>query len=132
MHNHAFHTCRFKLEHALGLTRSHHLIGCLVCYVYPVDIKTIVFKSYHLDRIVYNGQRPQPEEVHLEQSQLLKRRHRILSDGRIIVERKRHIARHGVSCYNNTRRMGRGMSRHTLNLHRCINQTLYLVAAFIQ
>ena len=121
-HADARHSSRFHLEHARRSSLRQHLH----------DLRVVVRDSGHGkvrlrfadvgDRVVDDRNVPQTEEVHLEKAELLESRHGVLRDGCLVVCRKRHVVVDWKSRNDNARRVGRGVARHALERHGCIDE----------
>ena len=81
----------FKLEYTAGLSLREHLIGRVVLQRDFIQAERRIHLLHHLFGIRQNSQISQTEEVHLEQSQLLQRRHDKLRDHVAVVCRERDI-----------------------------------------
>ena len=79
------------MEYALGLTGAEHIEYLSVLHVDIFYAERRVGVTDSFLRIADNGQGSQAEEVHLEQTKLLKSGHCELSHYRFIIAREGHI-----------------------------------------
>ena len=131
-HEHASHARGFKLEHALGSAGREHSEHFFILIVYSVlgEIRNALL--YAALCVVDNRQSAQTEKIYLEQSELLEGGHGELRDNGLVVSRKRHIALNRVARYDNARRMGGGVARHTLDLAREVNEPADILVVFVE
>ena len=121
-HADACHASRFHLEHARRSSLRQHLH----------DLRVVVRDSGHGkvrlrfadvgNCVVDDCNVPQAEKVHLEKAEFLESRHGVLRDGCLVVRCKRHVVVDWKSRNDNARRVGRGVARHALERHGCIDE----------
>ena len=87
---------RLELEDARRPPRAQHAIGVGVVQVDLVQIRPLAGAALDVvERIADDGERRQPEEVHLQHARLLEAVHVVLrDDDRLIVAGARTLARH--------------------------------------
>ena len=126
---HVSHAGGFKLEHALSQPLREHIEDAAVVGRYLIHRKIRIMALHHLFGVAYDGQRAQPQKIHLQQSQLLDGGHRELRDYRLVVFEHRHIAVHRFAGDHDAGGVGGGMARHTLELARHLDELVYLRVA---
>ena len=131
LHDDTAHTGGFKLEHALCRTARDHFkhVRVVIRRVFHLKARR-VFRN-HLLGVVDNREVAQAEKVHLEQTELLDGRHRVLRDGRIVVHAQRHVIDDRAVCDDNTGGVRRRVARHALNFACHIEELVHLFVAFI-
>ena len=86
------HASAFQLEDPLCVSFGNHVIDRRIIVIHrsEVYLHTMVL-LYHFKSVPYYRQVPEPQEVHLEQSQLLYRRHVELRGKPFVRKVKRHV-----------------------------------------
>ena len=122
----AGHAGGLHLEHAAGFALGQHIEGGLVVHgnVRQAEIRVVLLDHFH--RVVQHRQVPQAQKVHFQQAQLLQSRHHILAYYRVVVPRQRYIFVYRQLCDDHARRVGRGVPRHSLQCHGCVDELLDL------
>ena len=121
--DHVAHARGLELEDADALPLGEHREGVGIVERDAVRAKAGTAFGGLLLGIADDRQRAQAEEVHLEQPELLKRRHRELGDRhRLLRLVERHVAVHRVAGDDDARRVGRGVAGHPLDLARHVEQ----------
>ena len=108
----ARHAARFELKDTGGASRCQHLVGSSVIFRNTSKCKVFILFTDHLDCVIQNGEVAQAKEVHFKKAKLLKRRHHVLADDRIVVSRQRHIVDDRTLRDDHACRVRRGVARH--------------------
>ena len=118
----AGHARAFHLEHAFRIAPADHLIDFRIV---QRDILRSHVRSgfpHHIQRVPDHRQRPQAQEVHLQQAQPLDRSHGILGGDYLVVPLQRHEFHHGFPGNQHARRVGGRVPRHPLQGHCRVDQ----------
>ena len=121
----------FQLKYAHGRAFSEHFIGRGVAHVQLFDGEIRRVAADHLLRVRDDREVAQTEKVHFEQTQLLDRDHRELRYHLVAVARERNIGIDRVFGDDDAGGVGRGVSRHALELARRVDQLAHLRRAVI-
>ena len=127
------HPFGFELEHADRVARFHQLVDRRIVELEQREVDRHATPFEQIGRLLEHRQRLETEKVELDQPARLDMLHVELGHrhvrARIAVERdqlrQRPVADH------HARRMGRGIAREALELHRQIDQPLYLVVVLV-
>ena len=109
----AGHARTFHLEDAHGLTGREHLEDRRVVLGHILHAETGLLLTDQAGGIFQNGEVPQTEKVHLQQTQLLQGCHLILTDDGFVVLCQRNIVLDGAFGDDDTGGMGGGVAGHT-------------------
>ena len=127
----ACHTGAFQLKYAAGVTLGKHFKSGSIVFRDLFYRETGLFFPYKLCGIFEDRKVPQTKKIHLQQTELFQRGHRILADDRFIVFGQRDIFHHGIFSYHDTCRMSGSMSRHTLECFGNIDEMLHFLIVLI-
>ena len=122
LHHELLYAAAFELEDRLAVPARDDLVdlGILVAELVEVDVDAGVFLDiFH--RLVYVGQRLEPEEVHLEQSLLF---HHVLVElgGDVVaVPGQRDMLDDGIAADDHARRVHGGLPGHTFERDRGVD-----------
>ncbi len=126
-----FHSRRFELEHAVGLSRRQKFIGLFVAEINLFYVKTGLGLSYFLLRIGYYGKVSYSEQVDFQKSYVRNVVHGVLRYNRVSVYGERHVFVYRLVHDDNARRVHRRVPRHALKLLCVIDHRLYCRRALI-
>ena len=127
----AGHARAFELKHAAGASGGEHIERrpVILGSVFYAEIRHAFL--HQPDRVVENSEVSQPEKVHLQQTQLFKRRHLVLADDGLVVLCQRDVFVYRLFGDNDAGGMGRGMARHTLQSLRHVDEPPESVVALV-
>ena len=115
LHQKACHAAAFKLKHARRIPCGKHRKGLGIIIGDFSYIKVGDMLPYRLFAVMDNGKVAKPQKVHFEQSHAFKGCHGVLCGNHTVTAHQRNIIADGSIAYNNSRRMGGGVSWHSLN-----------------
>ena len=118
------HAVALELEYAVGLTLAEQLVGGLVIERNGLDIDRFTLLGDQAASSIDDGEIAQSKEVHLEQTQLLQRLHRILGHDVIAVFGERDQVGQGAVGDDHPGGMGRAVTIEPLQSHPDIEQLL--------
>ena len=121
-----------ELEDALGLARGEHGEGRLVVLRRVLDGKARAVPPHEPLGLGEHREVSEAEKVHLQQPQMLQRRHRILADDAVLVLRERDVFIHGLFRDDDARRVRGGVARHALDGAGGVDERLDALVALIE
>ena len=126
------HTAAFHLEDAVGIALGDHVEHALVVHgnVLGGHARPAALLD-HGQRVADDGERAQPQKVHLEQAEVLQRVLGELRRDHAVVGLQRHIFVHGPAGDQHARGVGRGVARHPLELARRIDELLHALVVVV-
>ena len=107
------HASRFQLEHADGVALVEQVVRLRITERQAVNVdRDAMTALHHLDRVADDGQRLQPEEVHLQQAEITDRAHRVLrDDAAVVIKLERQIIDQRLRTDDDARRVDRAVAR---------------------
>ena len=117
------HAAAFHLEDAVGIAFGDHVEHALVVHgnVLGGHVRPAALFD-HGQSIADDGERAQPQKVHLEQSQVFQRVLGKLRRDHAVVGLQRDIFVHGAAGDQHAGGVGRGVARHALELARRVDE----------
>ena len=121
------HAGGFELEHAAGVGLAENLlVGFLIVERQVFDVQLHAAMAFdQLERVLDDGQGGQPQEIHLEQAELLQAHHVVLGDDFVfvgLVERNQFPQRQRRD--HHAGRVDAGIARHALQALRDVQDFL--------
>ena len=114
-HAHGRDARALELEHADGAPGGEHVKRLLIVERDALDLKPRLAAAHLPRRVLEHGEVAQAEKVHLQQPQLLERRHLELAHERAVVAGQRHVGVHRLLRDDHARRVRGRMPRHALD-----------------
>ena len=111
-----------ELEDPFGLPFPEHPERLRVVFRDTLHGKRRVALLYEFLTVFDDGQRAEPQEVHLEQAQLLQFRHGVLGDRGPVLHSQGHIGVHRVRRDDDAGGMGGGVPGHALYFQRVVDE----------
>ena len=128
----ALHPRALKLEDTVSLSRPDVVQYLCIVIINLLHINRRIFLSRHPDSVLDHSQGTQPQEIHLQQTQLFQSRHgKLCSDRTVRGPGKRHIFIHRFLADDHARRMHGTVSRKPFQTFRHIDEVLHLLVIFI-
>ena len=114
-HAHGRDARALELEHADGAPGGEHVKRFLVIERDALDLKPRLAAAHLPRRVLEHGEVAQAEKVHLQQTELLERRHLELAHERAVVACQRHVGVHRPLRDDHARRVRGRVARHALD-----------------
>ena len=114
-HAHGRDARALELEHADSAPGGEHIKRFLVIERDALDLKPRLAAAHLPCRVLEHGEVAQTEKVHLQQPQLLERRHLELAHERAVVAGQRHVGVHRLLRDDHARRVRGRVARHALD-----------------
>ena len=130
-HAHAGHARGLHLEHAGGLAGRDHLKGLRVVLrdVRELEVRQALLD--HLHRVIQHRQVPQPQEVHLQEAQLLQGGHDVLAHHGVVVLRQGHVLVHRPLGDDHAGGVGGGVAGHPLQGLGGVDELFHLLIGLV-
>ncbi len=133
-----FHAGGFELENALAAAPADHVHDRRIVVVDVPDIQAfrsalrLIAAVDQLFGILYDGEGPKAQEIHLEKPELLERRHCVLRrDGTVLGAGERHIFDDRQAGNDHAGRVHRRISRQPLKALRHVDEVVYLLVLIV-
>ena len=104
-HAHGGDARALELKHADGAPGGEHIKRLLIVERDALDLKLRHAAAHAARRVLEHGEVAQTKKVHLQQTELLERRHLILAHERAVIARQRHVGVHRLLGDDHARRM---------------------------
>ena len=114
-HAHGRDARALELEHADGAPGGKHVKRLFIVERDALDLKPRLAAAHLARRVLEHGEVAQTEKVHLQQAELLERRHLELAHERAVVARQRHVGVHRLLRDDHARRVRGRVARHALD-----------------
>ena len=128
----ACHARALELEHAGGLSFREHAEGLFVVVRHFVDAEVRRMAAHHVLGVLEHREVAQPEEVHLQQAQLLERRHLVLADHGLVVLRQRDVLVDRFFGDDHAGGVGGGVAGHALERASRVDEAFHLPVAVVK